>query len=194
MTIYYNTDDEPYNCFSNFSPHGFELDGRWWPTSEHYFQAQKFVGTNHVEVIQRAKTPLEAAQLGQDRARPLRSGWRQIKEAIMLKCVLHKFQVHDDIRMILLNTADRLIIEDWPHDYYWSNGADGSGKNRMGHILMNVRGILRMSLGENNGREVIHSARAGRGVIHRERAGREGMHRAHAGREGIAFAQYEYQR
>lgn len=37
--------------FSNFSAHGFELDGKWWPTSEHYFQAQKFVGTPHMEEI-----------------------------------------------------------------------------------------------------------------------------------------------
>ncbi|HKC73877.1 MAG TPA: NADAR family protein, partial [Chloroflexota bacterium] len=43
MTIYfYSTREKPYGCFSNFSPHGFELDGVWWPTSEHYFQAQKF--------------------------------------------------------------------------------------------------------------------------------------------------------
>src|SRR4051812_48435910 len=27
------------------SPHGFDLDERWWPTSEHHFQAQKFIGT-----------------------------------------------------------------------------------------------------------------------------------------------------
>lgn len=145
MTIYYNTDDAPYNCFSNFSPHSFELDGLWWPTSEHYFQAQKFVGTHYLEVIRQAPTPLAAAQLGQDRARPLRQGWRQIKEEIMFNCVLHKFQIHADIRAILLSTGNRLIVEDWPHDYYWSCGADMSGKNRMGYILMRVRETLRMS-------------------------------------------------
>ena len=46
MTIYfYGADEVPYGCFSNFSDHGFDLDGVWWPTSEHYFQAQKFAGT-----------------------------------------------------------------------------------------------------------------------------------------------------
>src|SRR6266566_10027691 len=44
MTIYfYGSKGQPYGCFSNFSPHGFELDGTWWPTSEHYFQAQKLM-------------------------------------------------------------------------------------------------------------------------------------------------------
>lgn len=48
MTIYFYMIGEEYGCFSNFSPHCFELDGLYWPTSEHYFQAQKFV-TPHLE-------------------------------------------------------------------------------------------------------------------------------------------------
>ena len=31
------------------------MDGKTWPTSEHYFQAQKFVGTAHVEALRAAK-------------------------------------------------------------------------------------------------------------------------------------------
>jgi ribA/ribD-fused uncharacterized protein len=34
-----------YGCFSNFSPHPIRLKGKTWPTSEHFFQAQKFAGT-----------------------------------------------------------------------------------------------------------------------------------------------------
>ena len=44
MAIEFYSTRGPYGAFSNFSPHGFELDGHWWPTSEHYFQAQKFAG------------------------------------------------------------------------------------------------------------------------------------------------------
>src|SRR5437660_1353100 len=43
---FYRTDDE-YGCFSNFAPYPVELKGMVWPTSEHYFQAQKFAGTEH---------------------------------------------------------------------------------------------------------------------------------------------------
>ena len=146
MAIYfYNPDEEPYGCFSNFSQHAFELDGLRWPTSEHYFQAQKFVGTHHAEEIRLAKTPENAPQMGRDRARPLRSGWRQIKDGIMRRGVLRKFQTHADIRAILLGTGDDLIVEDAPHDDYWGCGEDGSGKNRLGEILMEVRSILRNS-------------------------------------------------
>ena len=45
---------EPYGEFSNFSPHPIELKGRTWPTSEHYFQAQKFAGTEYEETIRLA--------------------------------------------------------------------------------------------------------------------------------------------
>ncbi len=144
MTIYfYNQSEKPYGCFSNFSSHGFELDGVWWATSEHYFQAQKFAGTEHVEVIRLAKTPGDAAQMGRSRDRSLRPDWESIKEDIMQRGVLCQFQTHKNIHEILLGTGDELIVENAVHDYYWGCGADGSGNNRLGEILMSVRSILR---------------------------------------------------
>ncbi len=144
MTIYfYSQLDEPYGCLSNFSPHGFELDGLWWPTSEHYFQAQKFVGTEHLEEIRLAKTPDDAAKMGRERSRPLRKDWEEVKDDVMERGLLCKFQTHKDIGQILLDTGDELIIEDAPYDYYWGCGQDGSGKNRLGEILMIVRNRLK---------------------------------------------------
>lgn len=55
---------EEFACFSNFSPHGFEIDGRYWPTVEHYFQAQKFAGTEYEEQIRQAETPKQANSRG----------------------------------------------------------------------------------------------------------------------------------
>ncbi|BAZ31480.1 hypothetical protein NIES4074_39530 [Cylindrospermum sp. NIES-4074] len=145
-TIYFCFADEiPYGCFCNFSAHDFRLDNLYWQTSEHYFQAQKFVGTPYFEKVQQTKTPLEAANLGGDRTLPLRSDWRQVKDEFMYKAVLAKFQNHADIRDILLSTGNQLLIETTSHDYYWGCGEDGSGKNRLGQILMEVRTILRHS-------------------------------------------------
>ena len=86
MTVYfYSTREKPYGCFSNFSRHGFELDGLWWATCEHYFQAQKFVSTdtNWAEKIREAKTPKNAAKMGRSRQHPLRKDWEGIKDQIM---------------------------------------------------------------------------------------------------------------
>lgn len=98
MTIYFYSTREEYGCFSNFSPHGFELDGLYWPTSEHYFQAQKFVGTPHLEQIRLVKTPKDAAKMGRERTRPLRQDWEQVKDDIMRQAVLSKFQTHTGVQ------------------------------------------------------------------------------------------------
>jgi N-glycosidase YbiA len=143
VTIYfYNTQGE-YGCFSNFSRHRFELDGLVWPSSEHYFQAQKFAGTPYAEEIRLARTPKEAANLGRDRSHPLRADWEQVKDEVMRRGVLRKFEVHKDIRAILLGTADEPLVENAPGDFYWGCGKDGTGQNKLGQILMDVRATLR---------------------------------------------------
>jgi hypothetical protein len=83
--------------------------------------------------------------MGRERTRPLRFDWEQVKDDIMQKAVLRKFETHADIREILLSTKDAEIVENSPIDYYWGCGANGSGKNRLGIILMEVREILRHS-------------------------------------------------
>jgi len=43
--------NEPYGCFSNFSEHPVVVRGKAWPTTEHYFQAQKFADAPDEEVL-----------------------------------------------------------------------------------------------------------------------------------------------
>lgn len=143
MTIYFYDTRKPYGCFSNFSRHGFELDGFWWPTSEHYFQGQKFAGTLYADQVRLAATPSKAAEIGRDRKLPMRADWDQIKDDIMFHAVLRKFETHTDIRAILLETDDEVLIEDSPTDYYWGCGKERTGKNMLGQTLMKVRAILR---------------------------------------------------
>lgn len=146
MPIYfYSTIEQPYGCFSNFSRHGFALGGLYWLTVEHYFQAQKFPNHTHGEAIRLAKTPKQAKSMGNDRSKPLRADWETVKDEIMRRGVLGKFTTHTDIRRILLETGDALIYETAPGDYYWGTGADGSGLNRLGEILMEVRALLRQN-------------------------------------------------
>jgi len=143
MTIYFYTTVDPYGCFSNFSRHGVDLGGGYWPTVEHYFQAQKFAVTEYAERIRRARTPKDAKRLGQTRAVPLRPDWEQVKDEVMRRAVLRKFELHADPRATLLATGEEELVEKAPGDYYWGCGADGSGQNRLGQILMAVRSLLR---------------------------------------------------
>ena len=134
MTVYFYTSREkPYGCFSNFSLHGFELDGYWWITSEHYFQAQKFLDTDidWFHKIREVKTPKDAAKMGRSRQHTLCFDWEEVKDEIMYQAVLCKFTTHQNIRDILISTKNQLIVENSPIDYYWGCGQDGSGKNKL---------------------------------------------------------------
>lgn len=143
MVIYFYKINDEYGCFSNFSKHGFELEGKYWTTSEHYFQAQKFVGTESEEQVRLSSTPMEAANMGRDRSKPLRKDWEEVKDDIMRRAVLEKFKANNDAKKILLSTGEEDIIEKTTKDYYWGCGEDGTGKNMLGKILMETRDILR---------------------------------------------------
>lgn len=143
MAIYFYRTTEEYGCFSNFSNHGFFLDGKYWPTSEHYFQAQKFMGTIHEEEVRLAQSPMDAANMGRDRKKPLRNDWEEVKNDVMRRAVFCKFKTHKDICELLLSTGDEEIIEKTTHDYYWGCGIEGTGMNMLGKILMEVREKLR---------------------------------------------------
>jgi N-glycosidase YbiA len=146
MTIFFYQVCEPYGCFSNFSPHSIELEGRTWPTTEHYYQAQKYVGSPDqflCEQIYQASTPIEAAALGRDPSYQIRQDWDLVKVDVMYRAVRKKFITHAAIRAILLQTGQELIIEKSPTDEYWGCGCSGTGQNHLGQILMRVRAELR---------------------------------------------------
>jgi len=138
---FYRERDEPYGCFSNFSCHSFQVDGTPWRTVEHYFQAMKFPGTEHEDAVRLAPAPMDAKKLGQ--TGPLRADWEEVKDDVMRRAVRAKFEQNPDIRAILLGTGDEELIEDAPNDAYWGCGAEGTGKNMLGKILMEIRGELR---------------------------------------------------
>ena len=145
MTVinFYSTKDQ-YGCFSNFSRHPFELDGKQWLTTEHYFQAQKFPGNEaYQEKIRLENSPMVATRLGRSRAQPIRADWEQVKDELMKTALLAKFTQNKDILAILLSTGDAQLVEHTKNDRYWGDGGDGSGKNKLGLLLMEVREELR---------------------------------------------------
>lgn len=139
---FYTTKGE-FGCFSNFSRHSIKLDGEEWPTTEHYFQAQKFVGTAHETAIRKADSPSQAAKMGRERSRPLRKDWEEVKDDIMRKAVKAKFTQHKNLAEILLSTGDAILVEHTINDAYWADGGDGTGKNMLGKILVEIRQELK---------------------------------------------------
>lgn len=141
---FYRVNEVPYGVFSNFSSHAFTLDGHLWPTSEHYFQAQKFVGhPAHQDEIRLAATPMEAAEKGRERHRPLRPDWSAVRDEAMRRALAAKFAAHPALTALLLSTGEETLIEKTSSDYYWGCGTDGTGRNRLGELLMELRNELR---------------------------------------------------
>lgn len=134
--------NEPYGFMSNFAKYPVDLDGKRWPTSEHYFQAQKFAGSPEEEHIRSVTSADEAARLGR-RLPGLRPDWEAVKDDVMLKALRAKFVQHATLRRQLLETGDRELVEHTRNDSYWADGGDGSGRNRLGELLMQVRQELR---------------------------------------------------
>lgn len=143
--LFYNR-DEPYYEFTNFYAAPIVLDSKTWPTTEHYFQAQKFIGTSYPEVIRKFDRPRQAFDLSRNPtvSRWRRSDWEEIKINIMKKALLAKFTQHKDLRQMLLRTGDNTLIEHTPYDKFWGDGGDGSGQNHLGLLLMEIRHDLKM--------------------------------------------------
>lgn len=139
---FYSTKGE-YGGFSNFSRHPVKLKGETWPTSEHYFQAMKFEGTRHESEVRKAEGPKACAEMGRDRKRPLRADWEQVKDDIMREVVRAKFTQHKSLKETLLATGDAILVEHTTNDRYWGDGGDGTGKNMLGKILMEIREELK---------------------------------------------------
>ena len=51
---------------ATYSSHGFYKDNVYWKTSEHYYQAQKFLDPAVRKLIIDAPTPKEASNIGSD--------------------------------------------------------------------------------------------------------------------------------
>ena len=137
---------QPYGCFSNFFAAPVEIDGKTWPTTEHYFQAMKHRRQPEVQArVRRAPSPKEAKRLANEVHGHLVdwAWWRSARDEVMLRAVRAKFEQHPELRGVLLGSGAEEIREHTRRDTYWGDGGDGRGKNRLGKILMQVRAELR---------------------------------------------------
>ncbi|TNV75389.1 hypothetical protein FGO68_gene17409 [Halteria grandinella] len=146
--ILFYSDEGPLAYLTNYYPAKFTLHGKVWPTSEHYFQAQKFpTRPDFQERIRLEETPDGAKDLAFSTREGFRSDWGEVKNGYMKEGIMEKFLQNEDIRMQLLETGDAQLVEHTTEDSYWGDGGDlGTGtigQNMLGKILMEVRDALR---------------------------------------------------
>jgi len=128
---------------SNWYPASIFLKGKIWPSSEHYYQAQKLAGTEFEEVCRRMESPRLTFEFTRRPEIPVRKDWEAVKVDVMRDAVYAKFEQNPELKEKLLETGDLKIVENSPVDFFWGVGSDGSGENTLGKILMEVRERLR---------------------------------------------------
>ena len=74
-----------------------------------------------------------------------RKDWKDVKDDYMLKALRCKFTQHHDLGKKLVETHDKQLVEHTANDSYWGDGGDGSGQNKLGKFLMQVRSELQAS-------------------------------------------------
>jgi len=110
---------------SNFYPAAVFLDNMIWPSSEHYYQAKKFLDLHLEERIRQAKEATDAFAYtsttfafvsdsqhysrrlshSSEAAKHIRSDWQNVKLHVMQRALVAKFTQHPDLRQLLLDTG-----------------------------------------------------------------------------------------
>ena len=142
--------EDPKTCFlSNFyeGAEFYDSDGVVWPTSEHYYQAQKSENPHYQSLIQGCSLPNDAKQMS--KTITARSDWHPpsqkpfggYKETAMREALAYKFTSSEEMTVKLLDTHPHYLVEHAPWgDSYWGNY--NNGLNRLGQLLMELRDIM----------------------------------------------------
>ena len=163
-----NTEETIYfyeGFMSNFYKSKITIDGIEYSTSEHYFQAQKFIypgasqrSIEYGMLVASQSTPNKSKILANQKTGggykwrtqlndiinsypdvKMRSDWEQIKDDVMRNALYYKFTQNPALRQQLKDTGNKKLVEHTKRDKYWGDGGDGSGLNKLGQLLMELR-------------------------------------------------------
>ncbi|GAA3098827.1 NADAR family protein [Streptomyces echinatus] len=141
------------SCLSQWWPSPFVVDGVEYATAEHWMMAGKARLFGDAEAERRvlaAEHPAEAKKAGRLVRDFDQETWERERFRIVVEGSVHKFAAQDDLRLFLLNTGNRVLVEASPVDRIWGIGlaADDEaaaeperwrGLNLLGFALMEAR-------------------------------------------------------
>lgn len=143
-------------CLSQWWPAAFTVDGRQYPTAEHWMMAEKarlFDDPQALDAALTAPSPGAAKAAGRRVRCFTEERWRQERYDVVRRGNLAKFGQHADLCRFLLTTGNKILVEASPFDRIWGVGmaktdADLArpsrwrGLNLLGFALMDVRDCL----------------------------------------------------
>lgn len=154
MELFYGSKD----VYSNFYKASFVIDDIKYNCVEQYFQYQKAItfGANETaEIILNTTSPTVQKSLGR-KSIPNFNGkiWNSMCIDVMQKGLMAKFSQNPELKRILLETGDKILVEAAPRDLFWGVGYGKTnpnildpekwrGQNRLGFELMKTRKLIR---------------------------------------------------
>ncbi|KAJ6493568.1 hypothetical protein C8R47DRAFT_975412 [Mycena vitilis] len=134
----------PHPDFDQFSLHPVGYNGAIYPTSQHLFQAFKFLGQHPdlAEDVRTAATPELAFKMAHANKTSVHADWHSISISKMEEALLLKFSQHPALQQELLTTGDAGLYQDSMTDSFWGVGPDLLGRNELGRALERVRETL----------------------------------------------------
>ena len=170
-TIRFYGKKDPYFEFSNYFPFSIDVHSVSYPSSENYYQAQKFVyigasqdTLDYSDIVGQTNTPNKARILAlqkigggykwrtdlnsiiqeyKEKGVRMDPNWDEVRDNVMRSVVYAKFR-NTKLQEKLLQTYPSTLIEASPRDDYWGEGKHKTGKNKLGRILEEVRFIIRI--------------------------------------------------
>ncbi len=133
---------DEYRFLSNFHVADVYYQGDIYPSSEHAYQAAKFLDRDYrVQFMNPSMTCSQSRRLGQIQNLYYDTKWDEHKYDIMYEIVFNKFYRHKDLRYKLLLTSLKYLEETnhWGDSYWGVKFQTGEGENNLGKILMQVR-------------------------------------------------------
>ncbi len=135
--------EREFYMFSNFSSFRVNWNGKDWMTSEHAYQASKFIDEDIITEIKEARSSHDSKKIAEKYSDKKREDWADVKLSLMEEIVRAKASQHQYIQKKLLETGNIELIEDSPKDSFWGWGPEKTGENHLGKIWMKIREELK---------------------------------------------------
>ncbi len=150
---FYRANEKPYGAFSNLYRRKIVFEEETFATSEHAYQAGKARKPEVKRWLMNAPSPALLAMAAHGLYYwDVVPGWSNIKFDRMRAVLRAKFTQHEDLRQLLLSTADARLVETATTDNtvnrLWGE-VNGQGQNMLGVMLMELRAELGLSTSSN---------------------------------------------
>lgn len=135
--------EHEYYVFSNFSAFAIEWKGHLCMTTEHAYHTEKFEDEEIKKEIRATRSAHDSQKVSHAYKEKYRADWNDVKLGIMKSILQEKVLQHPYVKKKLLESGDRILVEDSWRDDFWGWGPNKDGKNMLGKLWMEVREEVR---------------------------------------------------